>query len=147
MDILPSILQISIQNLVPNDLKPGEEVILHASKKISATKIVYKHRVHFADGTKSAEIIWSKKSIKGERKQVNEALHAIVLALCQEGYFDGDRNALELFLKLKNKKELSFTPADLQKSLAVLMNKKRQEAPLLTCKTENARYIYTKTGS
>jgi len=37
---------------------------------------------------------------------------------------------------------LSFTPADLQKSRAVLMNKKRQEAPLLDCKNEDARYGY-----
>jgi len=143
LDMLPAILELHIREIVPNNIKPGEQIKIHGSKKVSATKIVYRHTVVYPDGTESAEIIWTKKVLKGERKQVNESLHSAVSELVHDGYFGKQRNALELYLTLKDKiKDLSFTPADLQKSLAVLMNKKRQQPPLLECKSDNARYGY-----
>lgn len=142
LDMLPAILQLPIREIVPNTIKPGEQIKIRGSKKVSATKIVYRHTVVYPDGTESPEIVWTKKVLKGERKQLNEMLHSTVLELVYAGYFGKLRNALELFLKLKDNKNLSFIPADLQKSLSVLMNKKRQEPPLLECKNEHARYGY-----
>lgn len=142
LDMLPTILQLPIRDIVPNTIKPWEQIKICGSKKVSATKIVYRHIVVYPDGTESGEIVWTKKVLKGERKQLNEMLHSAVLELVYAGYFGKLRNALELFLKLKDNKNLSFIPADLQKSLAVLMNKKRQEPTLLECKNEHARYGY-----
>lgn len=99
----------------------------------------------YPDGTESEEIVWIKKLIKGKRKQVNEFLQSAVLELVNNGYFEKVRNALEIFLLLKENKILSFTPSELQKILAVLMNKKRLEEPLLECKNDNARYGYKKS--
>ena len=126
LDILPTILQISIRNIVPNDVKPGEQIKLSASRKVTSKKIVYTHVVIDTDGKVSEPIIWTKRLLKGERKRVNKPLHATILKLIKDGYFSQHRNALEIYLLLKEKSTCNFTLADVQKSLLDLT--RHQEA-------------------
>lgn len=146
LDILPTILGVPIRNLVPNDVKAAEDVVIHSSKKVSTVKLTYKHYVVFADGTRSENITWTKKFVKGVRKKLNLELHGAVLKLLNNGYFDQRRSALELFIKLRSE-ALIFKAAELQKSLAVLMNKKRNQQVLLKCETKNSRLVYLKTNT
>jgi hypothetical protein len=72
----------------------------------------------------------------------HKQVHEFTLQLVSEGHFLEPKNALELFLLYKTRLDVSFSPADLQKNLAVLMNRKRQEPPVLVCKTEDVRFGY-----
>jgi hypothetical protein len=144
LDILPTILQIPVRQIVPNDVKPGEQVKLYASKKVTATKTTYRHIVIATDGSESEPIIWIKKSAKGNRKQVNERLHTTILQFIDDEYFKQYRNALEIHLRLKEKSTFDFTPADLQKSLLDLARTVKNIS-ILKRAIEDARYVYIKS--
>ena len=141
LDILPAILGIAIRDLVPNDVAAGEDVIIHASRSVTPLKVIYKHYVVFSNGSRGPVITWTKKLVKGLRKKVNVELHQRVLDLLESGYFNERRNALDLLLVLRGN-GLLFSPAELQKSLAVLMNRKGGRHALLACQSENSRYFY-----
>jgi len=143
LDCLPVILGVSIRDLVPNDIRPGENVTIHSSKRVSEKKVTYKHYVVFADGNQSGDIIWVKKIVKGYRKKLNEVLHSEMLILIESGYLDRPRTALELYLELK-KDSIEFKPVDLRKSLAFLLSRKQTGPVNLKCEIVNARFVYYK---
>lgn len=142
LDILPTILGNKIRDIVPNDIKPNENVNIKALKKVLPTKIVYEYVMVYPDNRESELVTITKKLMKGDRKKLHEQVHDLTLKLIEEGYFLVARNALELFLLYKDRLEVAFSPADLQKSLAVLMNKKGNEKPVLFCENMDARYRY-----
>lgn len=146
LDILPTILGNKIRDIVPNGIKPNENVNIKALKKVLPTKIVYEYVMVYPDNTESELVTITKKLMKGDRKKLHEQVHDLTLKLIEEGHFLKGRNALELFLLYKGRLEVPFSPADLQKSLAVLMNKKRNEEPILVCENEGARYWYRQYG-
>lgn len=145
LDILPTILGNKIRDIIPNHIKPNENINVKAVKKELPTRVVYGYVIVYPDDTESDLVAITKKVIKGKRRKLNQPVHEFTLQLIQEGHFLESRNALELFLLYKDRLEVPFTPADLQKSLAVVMNKKRQDPPLLECKNEHARYGYIAT--
>jgi len=138
LDILPTILGMGIRKIIPNDIKPDENITIKGLKKVSDKKIVYEFII---DGGHDKGF-FTKKIISGERKQVNRQIHELMLKLIKEGYFLEPKNALELFLHYKSELGTVFTPADLQKSLAVCCRKQGEELPLLKRENENARYVY-----
>jgi hypothetical protein len=138
LDILPTILGVGIRKLIPNDIKSDENITIKGVKKISDKKVVYEFVV---DGG-ADKGIFTKKIISGERKQINPRVHELMLKLINEGYFLEPKNALELFLQHKVELKMAFTPADLQKSIAVCCRKQGKELPLLNRGIENTRYVY-----
>lgn len=138
LDILPTILGVGIRKIIPNEIKPDENITIKGLKKVSDKKIVYEFVI---DGG-ADKGIFTKRIISGERKQINPRVHELMLKLIKEGYFLEPKNALELFLKYKAELGTTFTPADLQKSLAVCCRKQGERLPSLWRKNENARYIY-----
>lgn len=143
LDILPAILSTTIKNIVPNDVKPDEEVKLKAVKTVFTDKIVYQHVIINTDGSESTPIIWTKKLHKGERRKANPELHSSVIELVDEGHFSKPRSSLELYNSLKINPNLSFHPSDLQKCLSILL---RNEGgiPKLIRQNNDARYHYIK---
>ncbi len=141
LDVLPVILGVGIRDLVPNEISPGEDVIIYGYKRVTATKIVYRHCVRYHNGQESGTVVWSKRVIRGVRRKLNLVLHKAVVEFLDEGYFDVHRSALELYIEL-NAAGLVFTPSDLQKSLSVLMNRKRSLPVSLKCESLHSRYYY-----
>lgn len=138
LDILPAILGVGVRKIIPNDIKPDEYITIKGIKKVSDRKIVYEFVI---DGG-AENCVFIKKIISGERKKINPQVHELTLKLIKEGCFLEPKNALELFLKYKAELRMGFTPAELQKSLAVCCRKQGEELPLLKRENENARYVY-----
>jgi hypothetical protein len=142
LDILPTILDCGIRDIVPNDAKPKENIKLRAIRRIRPRKIIYEYAVVAPDGTgtKQAPIIKSLNT--GDRKKLHPELHALTLQLLAEGHFDEPKNALELYLYYKEKLTAYFRPTDLQKSLATCLRKDKNAPASLIQYNLSARYVY-----
>ncbi|WP_407428844.1 hypothetical protein [Arcticibacter sp.] len=142
LDVLPTILNTPIRKIVPNKISPGEIVKLHnTSRTVHDDKIVYRHTVEYIDGSRSNVKPWTKKLVKGERRKKNPHLHEELINLVHSGYFSPPKTALQIYLRLVEKSDLLFPPADLQKSLAVLSRKDGPES-VLKAEIMNGCYWY-----
>ena len=146
LDILPTILECKIRDIIPNDVIANDTIMIRGRKKARSRKIIYEYIEIFQnqtnDGAKESDPqIIEKKTKKGERKEINPKVHELMLKLMEQGYFDKPKNALELYLHCKEKITSLFKPSDLQKSLAVLL-RDDGKPPLLIKKIVDARYVY-----
>lgn len=67
LDILPTILGVSIREIISNDINPDENINIKELKKVLPKKIVYEYIIN-DDPEKG---IFIKRIISGERKKVN----------------------------------------------------------------------------
>jgi len=141
LDILPTILETSIKDIVPTNIKAGEEIKLKASKTQYAHKIRYEFTVLNADNETPHATVWEKKIRKGKIRQLHVDLHECLLLSITQGYFKVPRNALAIYLHIKANLEQPFSPADLQKSLSVLTSAKGK-GRLLKREIVQAKYVY-----
>lgn len=141
LDVLPTILNTTIKDIIPNDIKPNETIRVKGEKKVSATKIVYEYVIVYLENTESESVTIVKKITKGNRKKVQPEVHALTLELIDVGHFSNPKNALELFLYYQEKLKLPFTPADLQKSLSLCLREAGRPA-LLKREVNEAKYFY-----
>lgn len=142
LDVLPTILNTPIRKIVPNEISPGEIVKLHnTSRTVHDNKIVYRHTVEYMDGNRTKVRAWTKYLVKGERRKKNPHLHHELINLVKSGYFSPPKTALQIYLRLVENSDLLFTPAELQKSLAVLSRKDGHESVLKT-EITNGCYWY-----
>lgn len=141
LDILPTIIESTIRNIIPNHIKPDETIKLKAAKKVYASKIVYEYLILHNDNTESNPVTIVKEIKRGERKQIHSQVHHLTLELIQDGYFNEPKNALEIYLYFKKMLTVSFRPSDIQKSLAVCLRNEKGQA-VLKQDIVNARYVY-----
>lgn len=146
LDILPTILGNKIRDIIPNDISPNENINIKARKKVSPTKIVYEYVIVYPDDLESEPITITKMIVKGDRKKVNALVQELTMQLIQEGYFAEAKNALQLYLLYKERLSDSFSPTDLQKSLAVCCRKQGDQKALLLKENVNARFVYRGNG-
>lgn len=139
LDILPAILETSIQNIVPNEIV-ADDIKFQASKTVYAHKIEYKFIT--IDGTSPAKGEFTNTLNKsGKPRKLHEAVHKSILRLIDEGYFKEPKTALQIYHHLKKHATLKFRPAELQKSLSMLLSGKAR-VRLLTKHIRDARYVY-----
>lgn len=139
IDILPAILETSVRNIVPDEIV-SDTIKIQASKTIYAHKIKYKFNT--TDGTSPEEDKFTKELNKsGKFRKLNEAVHKNILELIDEGYFKEPKTALQIYQHLKKHFTLKFRPAELQKSLSMLLSGKAR-VRLLTKHIRDARYVY-----
>lgn len=140
LDILPTILETSIKDIVPNNIIPGEEIKLQAAKTKYAHKVRYEFAILNIDKDNAATV-WEKKIKKGSLRKLHADVHKYILQSITNEYFNVPRNALSIYLLLKDKLRQPFSPTDLQKSLSVLTSAKGRDK-LLKREIVEARYVY-----
>ena len=142
LDYIPTILDCSIRDLVPNEKHLPEQIKINASKINYDHKIVYNYSEINKNGTFSDKTTWTKKIAVGNRKAVNPALLTYIQELLDQGRLNHPLSALYIYLEAKNTlKEITFTPTDLQKCLSVLMTSKGKHQVIQRVIIQ-ARYYY-----
>lgn len=147
LNMLPTILNCGIRTIIPNNISKNEVVKIHNASKVAYDhKIVYQHEVEYADDSWSDLIVWTKKLVKGLRKQVHPEVHAELTKLVEseDDYFTTPRTALNIYLLLKKKITVPFRPSDLQKSLSVFMRNDGKREAVIEQYIEEGGYCYRK---
>lgn len=141
LDILPSILNCSIRDIVPNNIALKGDLLIKGSKKVLAKKIEFNFEVASKDGKAPTAVTMVFKITKGGRKLMNMAVYNFILSLVTSGYFNEPKEAFVLYLHVKQQLPVAFTPTDVQKCLATLLRNDGKPA-LLTKSSVNSRYVY-----
>ncbi len=119
MDLLPFILKCTHRDLIPNDTSPGS-IQLHYTKQIKDGYKGFSHITYASTGEGTCTI-WKKQNApKGSTRKTNRTLLALLEAWIGDGYFDVQRNGLEIFNRLNAETEIAFRASELEKCLKVL---------------------------
>lgn len=147
LDPLPAILGRPYSEIIPLDIQPGEMIQLHhATRKVDEKNntITYSHIVYPPDGGHGTKISWQKKFVTGIRRKVNPVVQDFLGEKVALGYFAEPRLALPLYLEMQRVlPDGSFSAADLEKGLAVLM---RKGGPLKKVKIDSQLHYYEPNG-
>lgn len=142
IDVLPTILNCKIRNIIPNNLVANQKIQVRATQSMVGNKLIFTYTTKIGKGELTDSETFEKTILKGERKKLHTQVHDFTFGLIGEGHFSSPKNALELYLLYKEHVTQSFRPADLQKSLSDCMRNQGEKVAVLKRTIINARYHY-----
>ena len=133
LDLLPYLLSCTFRQLIPNDTKPGDIHLYHTKRIDDDPKHVdnaykgFSHIIYDATG-KGTRIIWrKKKAAKGSFRKTNDTLLKLLTDWINDGYFDTQQTALEIYKKARgNSRAGAFRVDELEKCLKALCGSRFQ---------------------
>lgn len=120
LDLLPFLLQCPFSKIIVNGTKAGNVQLYH-TKAINEDD--YKGFSHIIYSEKGAgtRIIWKKKNApKGSTRKTNKPLLELLKVWIEQGYFDRQVSALEIFNNLKAESSIKFRVSDIEKCMKIL---------------------------
>lgn len=119
LDLLPFILKCTHRDLIPNGTSPGN-IQLHHTKRIDDDYKGFSH-ITYAPTGEGTCIIWKKKKApKGSTRKTNETLFGLLTSWIADGYFDLQRDGLEIYDGINTDTGITFRISELEKCLKVL---------------------------
>lgn len=128
LDLLPHLLQCHFSRILSNDTTASNIQLHHAAQFNDKEFKGYTHIIYDANGN-GTRVIWKKKiAPKGSSRKTNMPLMKFLKTWIAQGYFNEERDALQIYNKLKAECDIPHSISDIEKCIKVLCGTK---APIL----------------
>jgi len=120
LDLLPFLLQCPFSKILVNGTKAGN-IHLYHTKAIDEDGYKGFSHIIYSEKGEGTRIIWKKKNApKGSTRKTNKPLLELLKVWIEQGYFDRQVSALEIFNNLKAESSIKFRVSDIEKCLKIL---------------------------
>lgn len=120
LDLLPFLLQCPFSKIIVNGTKAGNVQLYH-TKAINEDDYKGFSHIIYSEKGEGTRIIWKKKNApKGSTRKTNKPLLELLKVWIEQGYFDRQVSALEIFNNLKAESSIKFRVSDIEKCMKIL---------------------------
>lgn len=120
LDLLPFLLQCPFSKIIVNGTKAGNVQLYH-TKAIDEDDYKGFSHIIYSEKGEGTRIIWKKKNApKGSTRKTNKPLLELLKVWIEQGYFDRQVSALEIFNNLKAESSIKFRVSDIEKCMKIL---------------------------